>query len=471
VPVFEWRSIMPVKADELYAWHARPGAFERLTAPWQRVRVVERADGLADGARIAFEYTAGPLHGRWVATHEAVSPGRAFTDLQLSGPFAAWRHEHRFIARIGDQSLMEDHVEYRLPLGTTGALLGEARARNELERLFTFRHERLRNDLLRHRRHRDAPRLKVAISGASGTIGSQLAAFLTTGGHEVLRLVRRAPAAADEVRWDPARGEIEADRLEGVDAVVNLAGETIGQRWTPTAMRAIKASREHGTSLLAATLAGLKRPPKVMISPSAVGYYGASLSDTVFSEEDPSGDDFLAEVCVAWEDAARPAREAGIRVVTPRFGVVMSGREGALARQLLPARLALGGPIGSGDQWWTWIAPDDLLAAVHELLYDDRMTGPVNAVSPEPVTNREFARTLGRVLHRPALLPLPAPVVRGMFGQMGETMLLAGQRVAPRRLTAAGFEWFYPHLEEALRFELGQTKRVMSSPGAAGSAA
>jgi uncharacterized protein (TIGR01777 family) len=454
MPVFEWRSTMPVSADELYAWHARAGAFARLTPPWQNIRVIEQSGGIADGARLVFEYRVGPWHGRWTAVHELNQPGRGFVDRQVEGPFAAWRHEHRFIARSEHESVMEDHVEFALPWGSAGAL-GNRRAQRELERVFRFRHERLHHDLERHLAFAGRPRLRVAVTGASGLIGSQLVAFLATGGHEVRRLVRRAPAAADEVRWDPARGELDPAALVDVDAVVNLAGENIGQRWTPTKRTTIKTSREHSTTLLADTIARLSAPLPVLVNASAVGYYGASSSAAVLTEDSPAGNDYLAEVCVAWEGATTAARDGGARVVTPRFGVVMSAREGALARQVLPYKLAAGGPVGSGKQWLSWVAPDDLLAIILTVLYDSELSGAINAVAPAPVSNREFARTLGHIVRRPAMLPLPAAAVRIGFGEMGDVMLLRGQRVVPARLQTRGFQWFYPGLESALRFELG----------------
>ena len=467
MPVFEWRSTMPVGVDELYAWHDRPGAIERLIPPWHTLRVIERPEGVT-GGRLVLEYRAGLLTGRWVTVREDAEPGRRFVDRQVDGPFAAWRHEHRFVSRGEHESELEDHVEYKLPLGAAGAL-GETMVRHSLERLFRYRHARLRHDLARHAAFAGRPRLDVAIGGASGMIGSQLADFLTTGGHRVRRLVRRAPAAADEVRWDPARAEIDVAGLQGVDALVNLAGENIGQRWTPQVKHDVLASRERGTEVLARTAAALEPRPRVFIGASAVGYYGGVTDDdTELTEEAAPGADFLARVCEAWEQASLPAAEAGVRVATPRFGVVLSAREGALARQLMPYRLGGGGPVGSGSQWLSWISPDDLIGVLNLLLYDDALAGPVNAVSPEPVRNREFARALGRALHRPAVLLLPRPVVRGVFGEMGDVMLLRGQRVVPARLQASGFTWWYPEIEAALRFELGREADEPARRAAAG---
>ena len=445
MPVLEWRSTMPVNVETLREWHARAGALERLTPPWQKTCAAGQGNGTRGGAS---GETSGGTSGEtsdWIGGEANL----------VDRPFAVWHHRRRFVARSEHESVMEDYLEFKLPFAGVGAI-GNGRMRRELERIFRFRHERLRHDLERHAAFCDRPRLKVAVAGASGMVGSQFCSFLTSGGHEVRRLVRRTPASANEVHWDPARGEIDAAALAGLDAVVNLAGENIGQRWSPQKRIAIKASREQGTALLAQTLASLDAPAPALVNTSAVGYYGAGLSDAVLDEDSPAGNDYLAEVCLAWEGATATARESGVRVVTPRFGVVMSAREGALAKQLRPYRLGAGGPVGSGKQWLSWVAPDDLVAIIYTLLYDNELSGVVNAVAPQPVVNREFARVLGRVVRRPAVLPLPALAVRGLFGEMGEVMLLRGQRVVPMRLQTNGFRWYYPDLEGALRFELGQ---------------
>lgn len=296
--------------------------------------------------------------------------------------------------------------------------------------------------------------MRVAISGASGLIGRQLGAFLTTGGHEVLRLVRRE-AGPGEVRWDPARGTVDAAALEGVDAVVHLAGESVaGGRWTAARKKEILESRRAGTDALARALAGLDRKPKVFVSASAVGIYGDTKDREVDEASDP-GSGFLADVCKAWEAAADPARAAGIRVVHPRIGVVLSAAGGALAELRTPFSFGVGGPVGSGEQWFPWISMDDTIGALHHLL-TAQAEGPVNLVAPAPVRQRELASTLGRVLKRPAVMPLPAFAVRTLFGEMGSEVLLAGQRVKPRRLGELGFSWLRTDLEAALRMELGR---------------
>ena len=299
--VFEWRSTVPFPADQVYAWHARPGSFERLSPPWQRTRVIERSGDLEHHGTLVFEYRSGPLRGRWVAAHGDAEPGRRFSDRQLHGPFAAWEHTHSFLPAGPDRCVIEDHVEYRLPLGSAGDVVAGAPIRTMLERLFRFRHERTLADLTRHAAHAAEPRLHVGVTGAGGAIGSQLTAFLESGGHAVARIGRGAPERAGDVVWDPGVGRLDAAALDGLDAVVHLAGENIGHRWTTERKERIMASRRDGTTLLASAMAAMAHPPRALLSASAVGYYGAGRGDAVLTESSTGGADFLADVCRAWE--------------------------------------------------------------------------------------------------------------------------------------------------------------------------
>jgi hypothetical protein len=300
--------------------------------------------------------------------------------------------------------------------------------------------------------------MNVLVSGATGLIGSALAPFLSTLGHDVRRLVRSGPAkGGNEVFWDPARGTIDAGALDGLDAVVHLAGENIaGGRWTEKQKGRIRDSRVQGTRLLCQTLAGLKQPPRTLICASAIGYYG-DRGDELLAENSTSGANFLAEVCRQWEQAAEPAVKAGLRVVHLRFGVVLSAGGGALAKMLLPLRLGVGGRIGSGRQYMSWITLDDAVGAIGHALITDSLRGPVNAVTPHPVTNLEFTKTLGKVLSRPTILPLPAAAARLVLGQMADELLLASARVVPTRLLESGYAFRFPQLEPALRHVLGKT--------------
>jgi len=455
--VFEWRSTLPVTADEAYAWHARRGAFARLAPPWQKLRVVEDPGGINDGDVLVFEYGPGPFHGHWVAVHEGNEVGRRFTDRQVHGPFAEWEHTHSFIPAGSGASLLEDHIDYLLPLGGVADALGAGPTRHALERLFRFRHRRTRSDLLRHAAYTDNPRLRVGVTGATGLIGSHLASFLSTGGHEVARFVRDQPTQPGDIVWDPGWGKLSAASLDGLDAIVHLGAESLNGRWNDGKKRRILDSRVSGTALVARTVAGMKRPPKTLVCVSAIGFYG-DRGDEELNEDSSTGDGFLAEVARQWEEAAAPAREAGVRVVSLRLGIVLSGSGGALASMLPAFRAGVGGPIAGGKQWWSWIALDDVLGAILAALCDEGLGGPVNVVSPHPVTNKQFTKTLGRVLRRPTVLPLPGAAIEQLFGEMGQQVLLSGQRVRPDRLQERDFAFQFGDLEDALRFELGKLK-------------
>jgi uncharacterized protein len=456
MPVFEWRSTMPVSAEELYAYHARPGAFERLAPPWHKLRVVEQDGGMSDGARLVFEYGLGPVKRRWAAEMTGHVAGSQFIDRQVQGPFARWEHTHRFLPIDEHSSELLDHVEYGLPAGKVTDAVGAGPASSVLRRLFAFRHQRTLSDLRRHAVWAGQPRLTVAIAGASGLIGSNLAVYLTTAGHRVIRLVRHAAQGPDEVQWDPAGAQLDADDLADVDAIVNFSGENLFGIWTTGKRQAILTSRVQATGAIARALAKAQEVrPRTLLSVSAVGAYG-SRGGEALTEESARGDDFLADVCAAWEKAADPAAAAGVRVVHPRFGLVMTPQGGALGTMLPVFKAALGGRIGDGWQWWSWVAIDDLLAALEWALHDGSLAGPVNVTSPEPVTNREFTDTLAHVLRRPAVLAAPQLLVERGAGDLGRQMLLASQRALPLRLKEASFTFDHPRLEEALRFLLGR---------------
>jgi uncharacterized protein (TIGR01777 family) len=300
--------------------------------------------------------------------------------------------------------------------------------------------------------------MRVAITGSTGLVGSEVVTVLSAAGHEVVRLVRRVPAPGEKavLRWDPVRREVDAAGLEVLDAVVHLAGENIASgRWNAARKAAIRASRVNGTRLLCDALAGLARPPKTLVCASAVGYYGDRGAD-VLTEESPPGAGFLPDVCREWEAAAEAAMRKGVRVVVLRIGVVLSPKGGALARMLPLFRAGLGGVIGSGRQYVSWVALDDLpLIILHALQCGD-LSGPVNAVAPRPVTNRELTEALGKVLSRPTLFPVPAFALRLAVGEMADALLLSSARVVPKRLLETGYTFRSPDLEPTLRRLLGR---------------
>ena len=440
----------------VFAWHERPGALERLTPPWAVVDLLEKNGGIRDGGTVALRVHRGPASFKWVLEHTGFVENQQFRDEQISGPLKSWLHTHRFTAIEGGGTELEDDIELELPLGFPMAPL---LVKGELGRLFRFRYRRLFTDLARHAEHSSKPRMTVAITGASGLIGSNLADFLTTGGHRVIRLVRDSRQLADDsIFWNPATGDIDVEGLAGADALVHLAGTSIvSGRWTAARKRSIKQSRVKGTELIARTLATMSGGPRVLVSASAVGFYGDCGRERI-NETALAGKGFLAEVCRAWEGATKPAERAGVRVTTLRMGVTLSPAGGALGQMLLPFKMGAGGRLGSGKQYLSWIDNDDLIAAIHHILMTDSIRGPVNATAPHPVTNSTFTAALGRVLGRPTVLPMPALAVKAAFGQLGTEALLWGQRVLPRKLTESGFTFFYEGVEESMRFQLGRAE-------------
>ncbi len=445
-------------ASEVFAWHERPGAFARLQPPWERVEV-ERADaGVRDGARVSLRAKAGPFWTRWEVEHRDYRAGLSFSDVQLRGPFAYWRHEHRVEPSGNGGCVLHDTIEYALPFGVFGNL-GAGYVRRKLDRMFAYRHAVTKADLEESAALPASVPMRVLVSGASGLVGSALSPLLTTQGHTVVRLVRGEARSADEVSWDPARGELDLRNAGPIDAVVHLAGAGIAdRRWSQERREVIVRSRVDSTRTLVRALCALPRPPRVLVSASAVGYYGDTQRG-IADEDSAAGAGFLAEVCRAWEEAAEPALQAGIRTVWLRTGVVLTPAGGALARMLPPFRAGVGGPLGSGRQGMSWIALDDLLGVIHRALRDERCHGPVNAVAPEPCSNAAFTKTLGRALRRLAMLPVPATALRVAFGDLADETLLADSRVRPSRLLALHHRFLYPELPDALAHLLGRTAR------------
>jgi uncharacterized protein (TIGR01777 family) len=290
--------------------------------------------------------------------------------------------------------------------------------------------------------------MKIAITGASGLIGSALGRELVAAGHDVVRLVRARAAGPGELEWDPENGLIDSAALVGIDAAVHLSGATIGRRWSNRRKAEILDSRVSSTDLLAETLASLDPRPSVLVCAGPIGIYG-DRGDEILTEESELGTGFLADVGRAWENACEPARAAGIRVVNLRAGIVLAREGGALARLITPFKLGLGGRIGSGRQWWSWVALDDVVGAIRFALETD-IAGPVNLVAPNPLTNTQFTKALGKALGRPTILPFPAFAAKAMFGEMADEALLSGQRVLPARLLDAGFPFEYPEIDPAL---------------------
>ena len=443
----EYDSVVDHPLDAVFAWHSRAGAMRRLVPPWQPMTVVAETGSLAAGRAIL----GLPGGLRWVARHDPAEydPPHRFVDaLDSEGlrswPVRAigqWRHIHEFDAHGPDATRVSDRVETVVPAAA-------------LRPMFVYRHTQLADDLAAHRDAAAAGPLTVAITGSSGLVGSALTAFLSSGGHRIVLLVRRPPAGPHERQWNPA--DPHPDLLAGVDAVVHLAGASIAGRFTEGHRTAIRDSRIGPTRALAELAARTAQGPRTFVSASAIGFYGYDRGDTELDETSSRGDGFLADVVADWEAATAPAAAAGLRVVNVRTGVVQSAAGGTL-RLLRPLFAAgLGGRLGDGTQWLSWIGLDDLLDVYYRALYDDRLAGPVNAVAPDPVTNADYTAALGHVLHRPTLLPVPSFGPRLLLGEQGVRELAeANQRVLPAALQGFGHRFRRPGIEAALAHELG----------------
>jgi NAD dependent epimerase/dehydratase family enzyme/ligand-binding SRPBCC domain-containing protein len=460
-----YSSVVDAGLADVFSWHARPGAITRLTPPWQPVRVMREAGSLRDG-RAVLGLPAG-LH--WVAAHQPDSydPPHVFADSLASLPLSAvlpWRHTHQF-SPVGERAtLVTDVVDTPLP----------ARI---LRSMFVYRHRQLAADLAALARARavcPGP-LTVAVTGSGGLIGTALTALLTTSGHRVIRLVRRLPRHAGERYWRPE--DPGPELLKGIDAVIHLAGASIGGRFTPDRKAGIRDSRILPTRRLAelaaatAAASGAAAPGaaapgaaspgapslRAFVTASAVGIYGPDRGEEILTEASPRGEGFLADVVADWEDATAPAAAAGIRTVRVRTGLVQTPRGGML-RLLSPLfEAGLGGRLGSGKQWLAWIGLDDLLDIYLRAAIDPGLSGPVNAVAPAPVRNIDYTRTLASVLRRPAVLPVPGLGPRLLLGAEGARELAqASQYVQPERLIQAGHQFRQPHLEGALRHMFGR---------------
>ena len=427
---------------------------------WRQVEVEKEPFPLTEGARVALRIRQFGFWLRWeFELQNVLTSNEGFTDRQLHGPFAEWQHTHGFSplpTAKGESCVLEDRIEYEYPMGPVGDVVVGRGVQHELEAVFQARHVRLAQDLHRHKYEGPSEPMRVGITGSSGLIGAALSNFLQTGGHEVVRIVRGQTRPHDtDVHWDPDRGTIDSDRLEGLDAVVHLAGAGIAdKRWSMKRKKLIRSSRIGGTLLLCNALASLKNPPKALVSASAIGYYGNR--EGPVDEHSGPGRGFLSDVCVEWEASTGAAVEAGIRVAIPRIGIVLSPQGGVLASLRAPAMWGMLGPIGSGEQGMSCIGLDDLVYMMHHAIVEESVEGPFNAVCPESMSQREFARTLGEVLHRPSRLPMPSPLVHMLFGEMGEKLLLEGCLARPTRIGESGFKFSQPAIEDTLRLQLGR---------------
>jgi len=459
-----------ISSNELFAWHIREGAFERLNPPWHQFKVIERRGNIQNGGTVKIKMKiAGPINTTWLVKHSNYVEGKQFRDSQIKGLFSSWTHNHLFNSFEPSSSILDDHVEYSLPWGMLSETLVSDLINKKLNQMFDYRHRLISDDLLVHAtankiRGSDRP-MTIGITGSSGFIGSSLIPFITTGGHRVIRFIRHPVSDGNNfknvksIQWNLSSSMSLND--ENIDAVVNLSGENIFGRWTKEKKKRIFDSRVNTTQSLCKLLSSLDKPPKVLVSASATGYYG-DRGDEILTEESPSSssssNDFLSYVCRNWEEATQIAKESGIRVVNLRIGIVLSSSGGMLSKILPIFKLGFGIRIGNGNQYMSWIGLDDLLGLILLAIANKSISGPVNAVSPNPITNAGFTTALGKVLSRPTKFSIPKSMIKLPLGEeLSNAAILSSTRVIPERLIEMGYKFRFPYLESVLRHTLGKS--------------
>jgi uncharacterized protein len=453
---FKKISRLPVSAQSAFEWHERPGAFERMNPPWDPVGIRSRSGGIEDGATITIAVAPFGLRSiagfdigiPWTLRHEGYEKGVKFCDVQVSGPFKSWRHTHRFTSISENECELEDFIEFELPFGCSVA---SDFFLKKISIVFDYRHRVLKEDLIRHGATKP---MSVVITGASGMVGSSLTAFLTSGGHTVYAVVRRAPRTSNEVIIDGDKfRRLDGTPLEHVDVAVNLAGEPIlGKRWDEAQKHKILQSRVETTRALCKALLALKRKPDLLLSASGINYYGFK-TRLVADESAEKGEGFLADVTQSWEREALLVKDDGIRVIRLRLGVVLSPLDGALKLALPTFKLGLGGVIGDGSQFMSWISLPDLCYLIYHCFTTKSIEGVVHGVAKKPTTNAEFTKVLGDVLNRFTFIPVPQSAVRVLLGDVAqETVLSNLQILSSEQIDETGFQYLHPDIDSALRF-------------------
>lgn len=456
--IFEKTSRINAPVADAFQWHARLGAIERYSPPWDPIKVIRRTGGIEKDAEVVIRMKAGPVPYRWHARHTDYAENRMFRDRQLRGPFSEWIHTHEFEPDGDNACYVTDHIEYRLLPHPFRKSFSYKLIENQLAPIFEYRHRTLKHDMRVQMGYENRRSLTILVSGASGLIGSGLIPFLTTAGHKVLRLVRYQPSSSDEIFWDPENYQIDSNRLEGIDCLIHLAGENIGDgRWTEKKKDRILSSRLKGTRLLAETISKMKKPPESFLSASAIGFYGDG-GDKELTEAGQSGNDFISEVCRKWEQTATIAQNSGIRTVMLRIGVIFDPRGGALEKSLLASKFGLNAGISPGNQYVSWIGLNDTIDAIYHAIFTNELEGPLNIVSPNPVTSDTLSDRLAAVAGGKLKFNIPRTAIKLALGQKGEEVLLSSVRVLPEKLVNSNFDFRYDQLTQLFNHVLGKEK-------------
>lgn len=462
--VFIKSTKIPATNKDAFDYHAREGALERLVPPWSILTVTSHEGDIRDGAISTFNVSLGLIGFKWTAVHFGHLQDRQFQDKMVKGPFQSWIHTHSFIPDEIGHCIMEDKIAYSPLFGKLGPILLNNTIQNNLNQLFHYRHRILSNDINLWKIAGRSKGQKILITGSHGLIGSSLIPLLTAAGeHKITRLARPLSnhnnTNSHSIVWDPSDDKVNVKELEGFDVVVHLAGENIFGRWTDSKKQRILESRIKSTRLLCDSLIKLANPPSTLICASATGFYG-NQGNEVLTEGSKPGFGFLSDVCRKWEESTETARDAGIRVVNTRFGVVLTPKGGMLQKLLALSRFGLVLRLGDENQHISWVSIEDVIGSIFYSIINSSIRGPVNVVSPNPVTNLEFSKTLARIVKSKIMLPISQKLARMMLGELADAMITSSALVVPNKLSSAGYRFVNPDLEDTLRLLLGRQQII-----------
>ncbi|MES2121179.1 MAG: TIGR01777 family oxidoreductase [Chlamydiota bacterium] len=443
---FSFQSELPVSVQEAFSWHMNNGALERLIPPWIHAQPLfppGRPD--EEGSQVGIQVKRGLVHFHWLLEHAQYVKDQEFTDIQLKGPFRSYSHCHRFLPLTASTSVLRDEITYETPYFAK-------KVARELSRYCSWKHAIIRQDLECYARYPKTP-LRILVSGSSGFIGGGLVYFLRALGMDVTRLVRRKTAqCTDAICWDAESGTFQREDFEGFDAVIHLSGANIAEkRWSEKQKQKLFQSRCRDTWVLSQALSRLDQLPKTIICASAVGFYG-DRGEEILTEQSPQGSGFLADLCSKWDQSLQAVEARGVRVVHTRFGQVLGSSGGVLKKMLPLYRMGLGGKLGSGKQWISWMGIDDLYGALYHILRTESLRGAVNCVAPQSLRQGEFAALLARKVHRPMCGHLPAGLLKWVMGEMAEELLLASAKVQPAKLMESGYAFRCPDFASVLEY-------------------